>query len=107
MDYATVVAAYGVNGRQFTVAQKTDAQTVLGNASQGFQAAIRRLTNVGCYESLEMFRVGVLFGHLFYEDIDCDPPRERATYSNVTLNFDPDVTPPGVFEQQFGDAYYE
>lgn len=108
MQLDDLIAYGGPNGSVIPPTIKTAGIALIAGASQQFQAALKQLASIGCYESTELYLTAVLYAHLFYDDVDCKKvPSEKASGPVLIRNFDPYVTPPDAFEQQFGAAYYQ
>lgn len=89
-----------------------DASNLLAQASGEFRTALRNLAVVGCRVDVTLYTTAVGFANLFYDpqELRCElPPTSMTRTKNETRlkEFDPWITPPTPFEQQFGDAYYE
>jgi hypothetical protein len=78
------------------------------NTSEGFRTALARLGRTGVYYARRLKFIGVPLRELFFHDVETKPlTNYTGEPTEVVESFDPNTTPPGVFEQQFGSAYYE
>lgn len=107
---ATLGAASFTYTDQFQLPQQTkdDAQAFLhSNASQSFQTALHGLARVGLQYAPILMDVSASLEQLFFYDAGAGNPANYVTESDVVLDFDPQLTQPGPFEEQFGPAYYD
>jgi len=88
---------------------QSQAQSILtANASQGFQDALYKLARTGSQYSNKLYSVSSEIAELFYPELEIGRVTDYTTGpTEVVENFDPYTTPPGTFELQFGQAYYE
>ena len=110
IDFDEVIAEMGPDGTQFPTSIASASQALIGGASQDFQDSLRRIAEVGCYDSIDIYVVAVRYAHLFYSDIDCAAPPNGSMKTQVlalTPDFDPSTDAPTPFEVQFGQAYYQ
>ncbi len=85
------------------------ATALLADTSQEFNSALRGLTEAGSYSSFRLASAGLLLRKLFYPDIDAGKfvVLDGTPTDAVVHTFNPTANPPGPFELQFGDAYYQ
>ena len=87
---------------------KAEASALFANVSQEFRDALHGLAAVGSYHS-QVFSGLTVTLNVFFDDLDFDLPVLEVTGDRTDHidEFDPNLHPPGSFEFQFGDAYYQ
>lgn len=88
---------------------KVEALGVLtANASPAFQQALQRFAGVGARYSNLFHGFAFELADLFFAEIELLAVTDLTSEpTEIVTDFDPYTTPPGPFEQQFGQAYYE
>jgi len=86
---------------------RQQGQELMDGASENFMSALRRLAEVGSQKAIVVADVGRLLRAILYEDIVQGGYHGfEGEMQDVVADFDPNTTPPGSFEQAFGQAYY-
>ncbi len=80
----------------------------LSAVSPTFRSELEALTKVGAYYSDDFTTLSMLLGEVFFHEIGPKKPTRDLTgdFLGTVQPFDPNSSPPGTFEQQFGDEYF-
>ena len=112
-DTITVVLGGGsvswVDGPEVPEEVQQQAVTLLANVSTEFSDALYRLGEAGIAYSMTFNTIGTVIAELLFPGqlVVVSLQNAEQVPTEVVQNFDPNVHPPGPFEQPFGNHYYE
>ena len=95
------------DGEPFPAEARREGAALLGEASPTFSAALADLTVVGSRHSTEFTLVAFLLRELFFHDVADALDDVGLPATAFDTEFDPLAVPPGAFELQFGEHYFE
>jgi len=102
-------AFHTTHGFQYSAAIRAEAATLYATLPASFKAALLRLTQAGCLDSIDLYPAAVNPAYFFYDGVvNCSaPPRTAPESTDYISPFDPLTTGPNAYEQSFGQAYFE
>lgn len=89
-------------------AVQTAAQAMLASTSQDFQDSLENLASVAHRYSASLYWIGPVLSEVFFPAmVSQSPTGGDSPMLGFVGDFDPNVTPPGSFELQFGPDYFQ